>query len=58
MKKAAALAVLAVIAFFAVVFSTFYGINDTKATQNSESKSKIKLTFMNSWADTTLRPAL
>ncbi|MEG6572675.1 extracellular solute-binding protein [[Clostridium] cellulosi] len=49
MKKAAALAVLAVIAFFAVVFSTFYGINDTKATQNSESKSKIKLTFMNSW---------
>lgn len=49
MKKAAALAALALIAFFAVVFSTFYGVKGTKITPNSDSESKITLTFMNSW---------
>lgn len=49
MKRAAVLVVIAVIAFFAVVFSTFYGTQNTSNTQNSGSKSKITLTFMNSW---------
>jgi raffinose/stachyose/melibiose transport system substrate-binding protein len=49
MKKAVSIALLTLIAFFIVVFSTFYGIGGTLQPGHGSIAEKTELTFMNSW---------
>lgn len=49
MKKAVLLILFVLIAFFAVVFSTFYGVDSVLSPTQKDPVEKTKLTFMNSW---------
>lgn len=49
MKRAATVVFVVFVAFFALVFSTVFGLKSNNNTDNSTKKDTVKLTFINSW---------